>query len=94
MSLLVVAGCVLDPAYYFDKWYVDAVIGKPLSFPTAKWGPPLSVEETDRGTRIYAYAYHYDYLDRSAGDCTIFYEVTEDTIIAAWHKGPDCVYRY
>jgi hypothetical protein len=92
-GLVVVAGCVLDPAYYFEKWYIHGVIGKPLSFPTAKWEPPLSVEETDRGTRVYVYAYHYRH-DPPRGDCTIFYEVKEDTIIAAWHKGPDCEYRY
>ena len=92
--MLVVAGCVLSPAYQFEKWYIHGVIGKPLSVPTVKWVPPLSIEPTDRGTRVYTYAYHCYYHDRSAGDCTIFYEVAQDTIIAAWHKGPDCVYLY
>lgn len=91
MAIMIVSGCVLDPSYAFEKWYGRGVVGQRLSVRTAEWDAPLSVEETDRGTRIYAYAFHCCYPRR--GECTIYYEVKEDTIVATWHKGPDCWYH-
>ena len=85
----------MSPSWQFENQTIRASIGKP--FPNRlveSMGPPISVEVTKQGSQIYAYAYHYYYFDRSAGDCTVFYEVKEDAIIAAWHKGSDCVLLY
>jgi hypothetical protein len=89
MSLmaLTVSGCVLNPKAEFDYWNVESALGKSFSKRTENYCPPLSEEATDRGTVVYSYRYQ---CQKPNSDCTIFYEVAEDTIIAAWHKGSDC----
>jgi hypothetical protein len=48
----------------------------------------LSAETTARGTTIYGFRY---FATKPNWDCILFFEVSEDTIVAAWHKGKDCV---
>ena len=85
----------MSPSWQFENQIIRAALGKPLSNRTVEsMGPPISVEDTSRGTRVYAYAYHCYYHDRRAGDRTVFYEVAQNVIIATWHKGPDCVFLY
>ena len=87
------SGCVLSPSWRFKHEVIPAAIGK--SFPNhlaMSLGPPIHVEQTERNTVVYAYRYYPN--NQASDDCTIFYEVSQATIIAAWSKGPDCVYRY
>ena len=91
IAIVVIAGCVLNPKAEFDKWYVDDALGQSFSKRTEGYCAPLSEEVTDRGTVIYSYRY---LCHKPDSDCTIFYEVAQDTIIAAWHKGADCWMRY
>jgi len=85
---LAVSGCVLNPKAEFDKWNVDDALGQSFSKRTAQYCPALSEEATDRGTVVYSYRYQ---CQKPNSDCTIFYEVRQDTIIAAWHKGSECL---
>jgi hypothetical protein len=82
------AACVLNPWAEFRQQAEEQCIGQSFSQESAKWAPPLSVETTTRGTRIYAFRYWATMPKR---DCIVFYEVAEDTIVAASHKGKDCL---
>ena len=82
------AACVLNPWAEFRRQAEEANIGRSFSQRTAKWGPPLSAETTARGTTIYGFRY---FATKPNWDCILFFEVSEDTIVAAWHKGKDCV---
>ena len=81
------AACVLMPRAEFERQVERDSIGKSFSQWTTGWAPPLSVETTTRGTRIYAFHFWAKYPKR---DCILFVEVADDTIIAATHKGKTC----
>jgi hypothetical protein len=82
------AACVLNPWAEFRQQAEEQKIGQSFSQRSAEWAPPLSVETSTRGTKIYAFRY---FATRPKRDCIVFYEVAEDTIVAAWHKGKDCM---
>jgi hypothetical protein len=82
------AGCVLNPWAEFRQQAEEQKIGQSFSRRSAEWAPPLTVETSTRGTKIYAFRY---FATRPKRDCIVFYEVAEDTIVAAWHKGKDCM---
>lgn len=85
--LAIVAGCVLNPRAEFDRWEVEYALGQSFSKRTANYCPPLSSEATDSGSIIYSYRYQ---CRKPNSDCTIFYEVRQDVIVAAWHEGTEC----
>ena len=81
-ALALNTGCVLNPWAEFRQ-REEQHIGELFSQESADWAPPLSVETSTRGTKIYAFRY---FATRPKRDCIVFYEVAEDTTVAAWHK--------
>lgn len=79
-------GCVISPTRAFDFAYGTAAMGQTKEYMLGAFGTPESVEQTDRGTTVYAFAVPQYHPEK----CTVFYEVADEKIIGMTKRGPQC----
>jgi len=86
---LLLGACVLSPSREFKRQYEEWAIGKSFNRTIAsKSDRSERIQVLPNGNEIYRRP--LEFFRRPEAHCVLYYEVSADIVVRAWHEGKDC----